>query len=428
MMPFEAMLIAATAAAQADTTAPWRKTALFLTAETTLEDKSLTKRTIRTNGSVARNTSVLKNGIASLQFDGSGDFVNFADSADWNFGTGLFTVRGWFRFQGKNNNQALCGQWDDNGTAAGNNWFLFITNGALTFRMTNNSDCAYNWAPTMGQFYHIAISRDASKITRMFIDGVLVRTVSQPNAANDSGNWFTVGRIGAGSTFASFDYNGYMVDVEVIRGACLYTANFTPSSAPSFRGPTSDKTYFSVPSTPSGKIDAPSWSDYRLANKVGENNAAYIHGSHSKSSGKWRFIFRVNSLGFNTNYGVGLSGVGFDPSALSYLGNDNNGIGWHANTGSIHKNNVAIATPGSFVSGDMLEVLADLDANKVWFRKNGVVTSGDPAAGTGGYDISSLVKPIRPTAYMWSASSAVHTIFGDCHYDEIAGFGDWTAV
>lgn len=425
MMPFLTGLLCSAAWLPADAPA-WPKVALLLTAEdATIKDKSLTQRTVRLNGNVARNTSVTKHGIPSIQFDGSGDFIQFADTNDWNPANSPFTFEGWFRFEGKQNNQALFGQWDDAGSAGNSNFYLFIQSGGLTFRMNNNSDVFYSWAPTLGQFYHIAICRDAAFNTRMFINGALVAVQNQPNWNNDSGNFLVVGRIGSGTTFATYDFNGYMADVRFTRRAALYTAAFTPPSQAFYRGPSSPKTFWDTTVIPAGKINVPSWIDYREAQKIGENITAYALGAHGKSSGKWRASLRATAMGFNTNLGLGLCGTGINTG--SYIGADNQSIGWEASQSAIKKNAAVLASPGAFVAGDMIDIFVDIDAGKCWFARNGVLVSGDPAAGTGGFDISSFTKPIRPTAYMWSAASVVDLMFGETQYDGIAGFKDWEA-
>ncbi len=49
------------------------------------------------NGNCAITTSQAKFGTSSLAFDGTGDLLSFADSADWAMGTGDATWEAWFR-------------------------------------------------------------------------------------------------------------------------------------------------------------------------------------------------------------------------------------------------------------------------------------------------------------------------------------------
>ncbi len=43
----------------------------------------------------------------AIKFDGSGDYLSIADSADWDFGTGDYTIEGWFMWPGSMDNGYL---------------------------------------------------------------------------------------------------------------------------------------------------------------------------------------------------------------------------------------------------------------------------------------------------------------------------------
>ncbi|MEJ0012775.1 MAG: hypothetical protein WDM94_09155 [Bauldia sp.] len=59
---------------------------------TTFVDSSASGRTITANGNAQVDTAQAKFGGASALFDGAGDYLTVPASADFNFGTGDFTV------------------------------------------------------------------------------------------------------------------------------------------------------------------------------------------------------------------------------------------------------------------------------------------------------------------------------------------------
>src|SRR5690554_1699309 len=64
---------------------------------TTITDNSGSAHSPTVNGNSQIDTAESQFGGASVLFDGSGDYLEYADSADWDFGTGDFTVEFWMR-------------------------------------------------------------------------------------------------------------------------------------------------------------------------------------------------------------------------------------------------------------------------------------------------------------------------------------------
>ena len=57
-----------------------------------------TGKVASSTGNAAVDTAQSKFGGASGKFDGTGDYLSLADSNDWNFGSGAFTMDSWVRF------------------------------------------------------------------------------------------------------------------------------------------------------------------------------------------------------------------------------------------------------------------------------------------------------------------------------------------
>jgi hypothetical protein len=207
---------------------------LLVGADTAVVDESLTARTLTLGGNAARTTTPVKYGAGALTFDGTGDFVSAAWSPDFSFGAGDFTIEGWFRFLVKTDLQAMLGWWHNTFTAQCS-WFFYISGGFLRFRDvigTTTRDLQVAWVPTLGQWYHLAVDKSGT-IARVYVDGVVVATnPSFTGTLNDGTVVFTLGRLGNDATFASFDFNGQMDEVRVVRGGAQYAGAFTPPTGP----------------------------------------------------------------------------------------------------------------------------------------------------------------------------------------------------
>jgi hypothetical protein len=60
-------------------------------------------------GKVYTVTGTKKFGTASGEFHGSGDYLSLADSDDWNFGSGAFTIDFWVKFNKGNSASSFMG-------------------------------------------------------------------------------------------------------------------------------------------------------------------------------------------------------------------------------------------------------------------------------------------------------------------------------
>jgi hypothetical protein len=209
---------------------------LLIGADTAVIDESSRARTLTLVGNVARTTLQAKFGAGSLTFDGTADWVQLADSPDWDFPVGVdFTLEGWFRFLVKTDNQALLGQWDSGGILANCNWFLYLTGGFLTWRIISAaaaSDLTVAFAPTLGQWYHLAVER-AGTTLRIYRDGAIVASRGSDlfDLVDPAGRMLTLGAIGTTDNFASLDFNGQMDEVRITKGLARYNGAFTPPTA-----------------------------------------------------------------------------------------------------------------------------------------------------------------------------------------------------
>ena len=173
-------------------------------------------------------------GTASLLLDGDSDYVTLLDSADWNFGTGNFTIDFRTRFASLPNvHMCFASQYVDAThywylwkyrTSEGNKLDLTFIDGTSkgSYQMTNAwAGCAIDTN------YHIEVCRNGTTCL-MFIDGVsqtLTETVAF--GTNDVGDLASVLTMGRDARTTTYYVNGWIDEYRISKGIARHTANFT---------------------------------------------------------------------------------------------------------------------------------------------------------------------------------------------------------
>ena len=194
----------------------------------------VTGKTWTASGNAQIDTAQSKFGGASGLFDGTGDWIDTPDHADFTLGSGNFTVEFWARFNTVGGaQQNIAGQSNSLATNA--------TTSFVVSRNTSNQIAGVcgsgvtviglcTTAPatvTTGQWYHIAFVRNGTAFN-VYLDGVAGTTSSLSSASvNDSANKVAIGR--QGELNSNF-FNGWIDDFRILKCA-RYTANFTPPTA-----------------------------------------------------------------------------------------------------------------------------------------------------------------------------------------------------
>jgi len=177
------------------------------------------------------DTAQSKFGGASLLLDGNGDYVDVANSPDFNFGSSDFTVELQFRLGGAGTNtwQELIGMWAEVG--GGKSWLIGYDYNTTTLYFATSADGSSqdvcSAVVSLDGFVHLAGVRDGSTL-RLFVNGTSVSTA----AVSGSIYADTVKpmRIGARNNAALYA-KGHIDEVR-ISDVARYTANFTPRQGP----------------------------------------------------------------------------------------------------------------------------------------------------------------------------------------------------
>jgi len=146
---------------------------------------------------------------------------------------GGFTVETWVNFKTLNNlnNTYICGNMNTNDV--GDYWSLRINNsGIFRFRYWNGAGVIVDGVSTLSTntWYHLAVTCDAGSPNniRMFVNGSLETTATVSGTPIiDTTIPFAIGQFSSG-----LNVNGYVANTRLVRGAALYTATFTPPTAP----------------------------------------------------------------------------------------------------------------------------------------------------------------------------------------------------
>lgn len=200
-------------------------TSLLTCQSPTIVDNSTNAFPITVNGNaIARSQNPFGVTSYSQYFDGSGDYLTAPSNAAFAFGTGDFTVEGWLYLTGNQNFGAM---FISSTTGTGNSLHIQISS-ANKVRLTNETTellLATNAIPT-NTWAYIAVVRSGTTLS-IYQNGVL--NGSTTNSTNFIQNGATIGYEMIGG---SFYYAGYISNLRVVKGTAVYTAAFSPPTAP----------------------------------------------------------------------------------------------------------------------------------------------------------------------------------------------------
>ena len=191
------------------------------------------------NGNTTISTAQYPTGMSSsIYFDGTGDYLSLPANAAFDFGTGDFTIEAWIYIAGNSPLDGLNRRIASiafTGTA-GSTQMLFVIMGDSSSTGTGilfaNGTTTLNITTSISQsaWHHVAATRSGTTL-RLFVDGVQVGSnTAYSGAVGSTANPTWIGR--TSQTGYTYDFNGYISNLRVVKGTALYTANFTPPALP----------------------------------------------------------------------------------------------------------------------------------------------------------------------------------------------------
>ena len=181
-------------------------------------------------GRMPQSVEAASTGGSLLFTASSSSGISFANVADFQMGTGDFTIE-WFQYQlsGSGTNQRIfsIGSWpsasiavSQEGSDTSKTFYAWLSSGNLIRSGINMQN---SWI-------HYAICRSGSSL-RVFQNGTQIGSTLS-NSTNFNNTTQVLGLGNETTTSAGAAFNGYITNFHWVKGTALYTANFTRPSAP----------------------------------------------------------------------------------------------------------------------------------------------------------------------------------------------------
>ncbi len=192
---------------------------------TTITDSSTAARTPTRFGNTQISNAQARIGTTSIAFDGSGDYLTYTNSADFNF-PGDFSVEQQLYFVANTGNQAVMGNYQ-NGS---DGWIqqIAVAAGRMNMNITGDGIDVYTQdsAFPTGAWKH-NVSARVGALLMQFVEGELVNFVIDSSSVTSSAD-LGVGRFAA---FGGTEFNGYMQEARVVKGQSPYARSFIVQTA-----------------------------------------------------------------------------------------------------------------------------------------------------------------------------------------------------
>lgn len=195
----------------------------------TFLDSSTNNFTITRNGTPTQGsvTPYWPDGQWSNYFSGSTQYLTVATNAAFTYGTGNFTIEGWFQISKTGATQYLVDQ-RNSGTASAVIPSIYVSSGnVLIYYVSGSAQITGTTTLSVGVWYHFAVSRSGTS-TKLFLNGM-----QEGSTYSDSNNYAASRVVLASEADTAANYlQGYLSNVRLVNGTALYASNFTPSTTP----------------------------------------------------------------------------------------------------------------------------------------------------------------------------------------------------
>lgn len=189
-----------------------------------------TGKTVTVSGNAQIDTAQSVFGGASGLFDGTGDYLSLADSDDWNFGAGDFTIDFRIPFTTLAGLIYFLGHRTDND----NVFYVGVNvNGELVIYLEESNVVRWNVTTSgagiaINTWYHIALVKSGSSV-KIYINGVCPTNGSWTDAVawpDFTGNLTFGAATNEGGSAGCL--TGWMGEIRISKGIARWTADFTP--------------------------------------------------------------------------------------------------------------------------------------------------------------------------------------------------------
>ena len=178
------------------------------------------------NGTLTNGPTFSSDNSGIIVFDGSNDTVTISANSDFDFGTGDFTIDGFFNKSATTANLTLVCSENYYATGYNGNWIIRITNAnTIAFASydgkSNEEYTEFSAPTTSGKWYHFAFVREGtgSNESKFYFNGVFVGSMTVSKSLSNAGNEGL--RIGEDNNWANAFMNGKISNVKIYKGKGL---------------------------------------------------------------------------------------------------------------------------------------------------------------------------------------------------------------
>ena len=165
----------------------------------------------------------------SVDFDGSGDYLSIAQSTDWLFEEGDFTIEFWAYIDAIATDGGIVTNMDDFNSASQYNsrWVIGLYNSELRVWLADDgAHVLHDYNPPQQEWVHYAITRETGNSFTLYKNGLNIFRATQTCDLDTNGDL----RVGDLTNLGT--YNGKISDLRIVKGTAVYTSNFCPPFSP----------------------------------------------------------------------------------------------------------------------------------------------------------------------------------------------------
>lgn len=201
----------------------------------TFLDSSTNNFTITRNGNTTQGTFSPYGDNWSNYFDGSGDYLQLSYNSNFSFGSGDFTIEGWWYLNNLSSAANPITFAAASPASANDIGFFIYIDGSSNEASVCSGGTYYSvtgWSVQLNSWQHFAFVRQSGTL-RLYINGVQVGSASANVSINDNATWTL--KLGAyRATSPTRFLNGYLSNIRLLKGTCQYLngTTFTPPTSP----------------------------------------------------------------------------------------------------------------------------------------------------------------------------------------------------
>jgi len=201
---------------------------IYLRSDTTdgsviFTDESGFSHAVTANGNVHHASAGTDTAVL---FDSTGDYLSLANSSDWDFGTGDFTIDLWVNMTSAVDYGGILSTCQ----YAGIGYMITIKDGNFQWYHPATDWLDTEIASAIGTWQHLAVVRSGSVLT-LYVDGVVTpASATVSGEINSQGSGLVIGKLFPALNGWYFD--GYMDEIKVSKGEARWTTDFAPPNNP----------------------------------------------------------------------------------------------------------------------------------------------------------------------------------------------------